>query len=262
MVNDCFCLNTAINNLGKAVAFPSLTLLSYMKHFNRERLSTYFQILLVAFLVGYSVVKGNPDSKENNMAYSSATSTGDSELTTQMLDLWEQHVAWNRNVMLCVVDELPGITLVIERLQQNKIEIGNSIKPYYGTAAGNELTDLLQAHVNISIEVMKLAKAEKQTELEEANTRWYANADAIAAFLARINNYWATDEIQLIIKDQLLFTTAQAISRINKDYAADIIAYDKAHADVLQMAEIFADGITRQFPEKMNPVANALLVNQ
>jgi hypothetical protein len=233
-----------------------------MKHFNRERLSTYFQILLVVFLIGYSIVKGNPASKENNMAYSSAAFTGDSELTTHMLDLWEQHVAWNRNVMLCIVDELPGTTLVIERLQQNKVEIGNSIKPYYGIAAGNELTELLQAHVSISIEVMTLAKAAKQTELEEANTRWYANADAIAAFLAGINRYWATDEIQLIIKDQLQFTTTQAISRINKDYAADIIAYDKAHADVLLMAEIFADGISKQFPEKLNPVANVLLVNQ
>ncbi|MBP6688002.1 MAG: hypothetical protein KA160_09100 [Lacibacter sp.] len=233
-----------------------------MKRFTRDAFSTFLQVVLVIFLFGYSVVKGNPESKENKIAQSSAAYIEDADLNAQMVDLWEQHVAWNRNVMLCIVDELPGTMQAIERLQQNKVEIGNSIKPYYGRAAGNELTELLKAHVSISTEVMKLAKEGKQPELQEANERWYANADAIAAFLANINSYWATDKIQLIIKDQLRFTTTQAICRIKKDYDADIIAYDKAHADVLQMAEIFADGIANQFSEKMNPVADVLMVNQ
>lgn len=232
-----------------------------MKHFTRDGISTFLQVLLVIFLFGYSAVKGNPESKENAIANSTASFTGDVALTAQMLDLWEQHVAWNRNVMLCIVDELPGTAEAIERLQQNKIEIGNSIKPFYGNAAGDELTELLQAHVSISVEVMRFAKEEKHSKLQEANDRWYANADAIASFLADINSYWATDEIQLIIKDQLRFTTTQAVCRINKDYPADIIAYDKAHADVLQMAEIFADGIANQFPEKINPVADVLMIN-
>ncbi|HLO39251.1 MAG TPA: hypothetical protein VK173_12195 [Lacibacter sp.] len=233
-----------------------------MKRFSKESISTFVQVLLVIFLFGYSAVKGNPDSQENTITRSSAAFTGNLTLNAQMLDLWEQHVVWNRNVMLCIVDELPGTVQAIERLQQNKIEIGNSIKPYYGDAAGDKLTELLQEHVNISVEVMRFAKKGKQPELQEANDRWYANADAIASFLAGINSYWATDKIQLIIKDQLRFTTTQAICRINKDYPADIIAYDKAHADVLLVAEIFADGIANQFPEKMNPVANVLMVNQ
>jgi uncharacterized protein (UPF0335 family) len=233
-----------------------------MKHFTRDRLSTYLQVLLVIFLFGYSAVKGNPDSKENTIEHSSSVFTENVELNAHMVDLWEQHVAWNRNVMLCIVDELPGTAQAIERLQQNKIEIGNSIKPYYGNAAGDELTKLLQAHVTISVQVMTFAKEAKQTELLEANDRWYANADAIASFLADINSYWATDKIQSIIKDQLRLTTTQAVCRINKDYSADIIAYDKAHSDVLLMAEIFADGIANQFPEKMNPVADVLMINR
>lgn len=232
-----------------------------MKRFNRDSISTFLQVLLVIFLFGYSAVKGNPESKENAIANSAAAFSGDVELNAQMVDLWEQHVAWNRNVMLCIVDELPGTELAIERLQQNKTEIGNALKPFYGNEAGDELTALLQAHVRISVEVMQFAKEEKQVELQEANDRWYANADAIASFLADINSYWATDKIQLIIKDQLRFTTTQAVCRINKDYPADIIAYDKAHTDVLLMAEIFANGIANQFPEKINPVADVLMIN-
>jgi hypothetical protein len=233
-----------------------------MKRISRDKISTILQVLLVIFLFGYSAVKGNPESKENEMAHSASVFEQDVELNAQMVDLWEQHVAWNRNVMLCIVDELPGTAEAIERLQQNKIEIGNSIKPFYGNEAGDELTELLRAHVSISVEVMKFAKEEKQAELQDANDRWYQNADAIASFLADINNYWATDKIQLIIKDQLRYTTTQAICRIKKDYPADIIAYDKAHTDVLLMAEIFADGIAKQFPEKMYPVADVLMINR
>jgi hypothetical protein len=232
-----------------------------MKRITKDSISTFLQVLLVIFLFGYSAVKGNPESKENTIAHSTSVFTGDVELNAQMVDLWEQHVAWNRNVMLCIVDELPGTAEAIERLQQNKIEIGNFIKPFYGNAAGNKLTELLQAHVSISVEVMTFAKAGKQAELQDANNRWYENADALASFLADLNSYWATDKIQLIIKDQLRLTTTQAVCRINKDYPADIIAYDKAHADVLLMAEIFADGIAKQFPEKMNPVAEILMIN-
>lgn len=230
-----------------------------MKRFTRDKISTFFQVALVVFLFAYSIVKGNPDSKEKSITYSSAAFRGDRVLNTHMLDLWEQHVTWNRNVMLCIIDELPGTEQALERLRQNKVEIGNSIKPYYGNAAGEKLTSLLNAHVSISVEVMTLAKKGKHTQLGEANTRWYANADDIAAFLAGLNSYWATDKIQLIIKEQLRFTTTQAVCRINKDYKADIIAYDKAHADVLQMAELFSEGIVKQFPEKINPVADLLM---
>jgi hypothetical protein len=233
-----------------------------MKRISRDRISTILQVLLVIFLFGYSAVKGNPDSTENAFNHLPASVKADDELQTQMLELWKQHVAWNRNVMLCIVDELPGTTQAVNRLQQNKIEIGNAIKPYYGTAKGDELTTLLQAHVSISVEVMLFAKEKKNQQLQEANDRWYANAGAIAAFLANLNSYWASDKIQLIIKEQLHFTTTQAICRIKKDYAADIVAYDKAQSNVLQMAEVFADGIAHQFPEKMHPVSQVLMMTQ
>lgn len=231
-----------------------------MKHLNRERISTGVQIILVVFLLGYSAVRGNPESKENLLSRPAEQTASTLELKTQMVELWEQHVAWNRNVMLCIVDELPGTEQAVERLRQNKIEIGNAIKPYYGIAAGDELTELLYNHVTISAEVITFAKAQKNTELKEANERWYANADSIAGFLASANPYWALEDIKLIIKDQLILTTNQAVYRIQKDYSADVIAYDKAHADVLKMANIFADGIAKQFPEKFKTEPDLLMV--
>lgn len=232
-----------------------------MKLISRDRISTFFQVLLVIFLFCYSAVKGNPESNKDSFQQSAVNYKGDDALHNQMLELWKQHVVWNRNVMLCIVDNLPGTLEAVDRLQQNKIDIGNAIKPFYGTASGEELTRLLQEHVRISVEVMLYATEKKRPQLHEANARWHANANDIATFLAAINSYWASDKMQLMIKEQLRLTTTQAILRINKDYAADIIAYDKAQSHS-EMAEIFAAGITSQFPEKVNPVAQVRMINQ
>ncbi|HEY5524437.1 MAG TPA: glycosyltransferase, partial [Clostridium sp.] len=46
------------------------------------------------------------------------------------------------------------------------------------------------------------------------------------------------------------FITAQATSRIKKDWKADIDAYDKGEDHMLMFADIISDGIIKQFPQK------------
>ncbi len=38
-----------------------------------------------------------------------------------------------------------NLALVVARLLRNQTDIGNAVKPYYGAAAGNQLTKLLKA---------------------------------------------------------------------------------------------------------------------
>jgi hypothetical protein len=37
---------------------------------------------------------------------------------------------------------------------------------------------------------------------------------------------------------------------INKDYDADIVAFDKINDEILVMADVFSECIVKQFPEK------------
>lgn len=201
--------------------------------------------LLIAVLISSpSFSQMKMENKKTTSATSAAT------LKTNMRQLWEEHVIWTRNVILCIVDELPGTDQAVKRLLQNQVDIGNAIKPYYGEEAGKKLTALLTPHITISAEVVKAAKAGNTAALDEANKRWYANADEISEFLNKANSNWKLTEMKMMMNDHLKLTTDEAVQRIKKDYDADVIAYDKVHLEILQMSDMLADGIVKQFPEK------------
>ena len=60
-----------------------------------------------------------------------------------MRKLWEDHVTWTRLAIVSFAHDLPDLPATQDRLLRNQADIGNAIKPYYGRAAGNQLTALL-----------------------------------------------------------------------------------------------------------------------
>ena len=220
-------------------------------------------LLIVAFIFLFgsaSCSQADKSTKDTTHKTSVVTAPGVSEkageLKTNMRKLWEDHVVWTRNVILCIVDDLPGTDQAVQRLLQNQVDIGNAIKPYYGEDAGKKLTDLLTPHITIAAEVVKAAKAGNTATLDEANKRWYANADEISAFLCNANPAWDLAHMKMMMNDHLKLTTDEAVQRIKKNYDADIIAYDKVHDEILQMSDMLTDGIVKQFPEKFNTNEN------
>lgn len=214
--------------------------------------------LLVASLIFLSGCSSNNGPKEplkvsNTMATEMPMAENKSHnLKTAMNKLWEDHVTWTRNVILCLVDGLPGADQALNRLMQNQVDIGNAIKPYYGDAAGNKLTELLKSHIAISAEVVQSAKAGNKTGLDSANKKWSANANEISVFLNKANPNWALAEMQMMMNDHLKLTTDEAVERIKKNFDADVVAFDKVHEEILKMSAMLADGIIKQFPEKFN----------
>ena len=209
-------------------------------------------LLIAAFIVlfSYAGCSSNDKSKENVPHKTSAFSDPAIRFKDTMDRLWEDHVTWTRNVILCLVDELPGADQAVNRLLQNQVDIGNAIKPYYGDEAGNKLTELLKAHINIAADVVKSAKAGNNIALDSANKKWFANADEISEFLSKANPDWPLADMKRMMDDHLKLTTDEAVQRIKKNYDADIVAYDKVHDEILKMSDMLSEGIIKQFPDK------------
>lgn len=202
--------------------------------------------VMTAIFLFYSLSFGQmkmSDSKSFN-------TTKSIQLKTDMRKLWEDHVTWTRNVILCLADNLPGSDQAVKRLLQNQTDIGNAVALFYGTDAGNKLTELLNAHINIAAEVVLAAKAGNNDKLKDANNRWFANADEISEFLSAANPNWALTDLKSMMHTHLQLTTDEAVNRLKKDYESDVNSYDALHKEILEMSDMLTYGIIKQFPKK------------
>jgi hypothetical protein len=172
------------------------------------------------------------------------------QLRMAMHKLWEDHIVWTRNVILNIMDDLPGTEQAVNRLLSNQDDIGNAVKPYYGDAGGKELTRLLREHITTAADLLKAAKTGNNSGFDAANKKWIANADEISGFLSKANPNWKLADMKKMMHDHLTLTTDEAVARLKKDYVADVKAYDKVHDEILMMADGLTDGIIKQFPGK------------
>lgn len=171
--------------------------------------------------------------------------------TRAMDKLWEDHITWTRMVIVDFAAGLPDLKQAEARLLRNQADIGNAIKPYYGAAAGTKLTKLLRTHILEAVPVLADAKDGNQAKLKQALAAWYANAHQIAVFLSKANpQNWPLPAMDKMMKRHLALTTAEGVARIEGHWQADIAAYDKVHAEILQMSGMLSSGIISQFPSK------------
>lgn len=172
------------------------------------------------------------------------------ELKMAERKLWIDHVLWTRSFIVSDVASLEDKNDVLDRLLKNQDNIGNSIKPYYGEEAGNKLATLLREHIELAGQVVDAAKTNNKTDLEKYNKLWYENADKIADFLSNANPNYSNKNLKDMLYKHLDFVTAQAVARLNKDWKADITAFDEGETHMIMFADILSDGIIKQFPEK------------
>ena len=167
--------------------------------------------------------------------------------------LWEDHVTWTRVYIIAALADLPEADAAAQRLLQNQEHIGDAIKPFYGDDAGEQLTSLLKDHILTAADLLAAAKSGDSARFEEANERWYDNADQIAAFLHGANpDHWPLADMKSMMRSHLDLTLEEASARLNEDWAGDVAAYDKVHDEILHMADMLSEGIIQQFPKQFS----------
>jgi hypothetical protein len=177
----------------------------------------------------------------------------EAEFQDQMRKLWEDHVTWTRLAIVTFADGSAGFDATATRLMQNQDDIGDAIKPFYGEAAGEQLTALLKDHIGIAVRLLQAAKAGDDAAFEKANTAWYANADDIADFLARANpRYWPQATMRSAMKGHLDQTLAEASHELSGEYAKSVADYDEIHHHILGMADVLSTGIIRAFRNRFH----------
>jgi hypothetical protein len=184
-----------------------------------------------------------------NLVSASPLSARDEDVHITMRALWQDHVTWTRVFLIVSLAGLPDAPAATTRLLRNQDDLGNAIRPFYGDAAGDQLSALLRVHIMGAAEVVAAAAANDMPRLNQATTAWYTNGDQIADFLAAANPGWDQTALREMMRTHLDTTTTEAVARITADWHGDVVAYDAVVVHILHMSDFLSDGISTQFPE-------------
>jgi hypothetical protein len=191
---------------------------------------------------------GSAQTKQSKgTAKGSASASG---LKQDMRKLWTDHVVWTRDYIIAAVGDQPDAQVAAGRLMKNQEDIGNAVATFYGASAGQQLTTLLKEHITIAVDLIKAAKAGDKAAQQKADTRWQDNAVQIADFLSKANPNWPRATLVDMMKMHLSTTTNEVVARLNKNWDADVRAFDAVYDHILKMSDALADGIVKQFPDK------------
>lgn len=170
-------------------------------------------------------------------------------LHTAMRGLWEQHMEWTYGTIAAFAADSKGLNDTLNRLLQNQADIGNAIKPFYGKAAGQQLTSLLKTHILDFVPILKAARAGDNKALKPAVAAVYANAKQIGDFLAKANpKNWPKSMMEQMMKTHITQTLAYGTAQLQGKYANSIRIYGRAENHMLAMADMLSKGLIAQFP--------------
>ncbi len=171
-------------------------------------------------------------------------------LKAAMRRLWADHVIWTRQYVVAAVGNAPDTEAAAGRLLRNQEDIGGAVVPFYDEAAGAALTELLKQHIMIAVDLIEAAKVGDQAKFQAEDAKWTQNAEEIADLLSGANPSWPKKDVVDLLGLHLSLTKQEVVARLQKDWAADVDAFDQIFTEILTVADVLADGIVKQFPDR------------
>lgn len=235
-----------------------------MNRMNRRPQAARATVVLsvIALLGTVGLVGCSPTGSESVAEDTSAGSTmdmsqHDAEATSKqtglyasMANLWSEHMEWTYATVVAFALDSPALSASLERLLQNQVDIGDAIKPLYGDDAGDQLTVLLQEHINEAVPVLTAAKAGDSAALDTAVADWYANAKEIGAFLASANPNWDKAAMEDMMELHITQTIAYASDALTGDFVKAVADYGIAEQHMQEMSDMLSAGLIQQFPNE------------
>jgi len=189
--------------------------------------------------------------KKDDAQFDPLMSSKYASFNNAMHKLWSDHMQWTYATVDAFYHNQSGLQAQLDRLLLNQKDIGDAIKPYYGTAAGDTLTALLTIHIQQAVPVLTAAQNNDQPALNTALANWNQNAKDIAKFLSDANpENWPYGTMEHSMLHHIEQTTTYSVDLLNNNYSQAVLDYDMAYSHMMETAELLAKGIALQSPDK------------
>lgn len=176
----------------------------------------------------------------------------EASLWLQLRTLWQEQIFWTRMAIVSIIQDSEDKGPILDRLLRSSEDMTETLVPYLGNETASDYGDLTKEHLQIATEMVTAAVKNDQTAFEDANARWYENADEIAAFENTTIPKLALDERKAMWHEHLNLTNNEIIELLNEDYSTSIDTFDLIEEQANMMADSLANGVIQQFPERFH----------
>lgn len=170
--------------------------------------------------IGYSDLPTNATSSDGSRV-------ARLQLMKKLRTLWVQHVMWTRFTILSIVEKLPDVEYVTNRLLRNPADFAELLVNLYGRQKADTFKKLFTDHLTIAAQLVKAAAQGDTQTAESAEREWYRNAGRIAEFFAAINPYWSKKQWVDMLNEHLKLTKTEAVELISRQYEKSIRTFDE-----------------------------------
>ena len=166
-------------------------------------------------------------------------------------DLWDEHIFWVRNVVSATaLGNASAATAAEAEVVKNARQIADSIAPFYGKPAADQLFGLLKGHYGPIRQYLDATMANDAGKRGEAQKALAANAGALAKFLSGANPNLPYDTVNGLLLAHGGHHVAQIDQFKAKQYAEEAQTWNAMRVHIHGIADAIAGALVKQFPQK------------
>jgi hypothetical protein len=184
-------------------------------------------------------------------AHAAATPAAGDKATGARLaqrDLWDEHIFWVRNVAIATVAKnTPAAAAAEAQVVANARQIADSIAPFYGKPAADQLFALLKGHYGPIKQYLDAADGRARDAARKSLT---ANAGEIAKFLSGANPHLPYDAVNGLLLAHGAHHLAQIDQLAGGQYKEEGRTWEAMRRHMHDIADALAGALQKQFPDK------------
>ena len=131
----------------------------------------------IKIAVTVAIVLTSFSFREKSIPSEASVSASAVDLKTNMRKLWEDHVTWTRNVIFCIMDDLPGTDQAVARLLKNRVVLVTQLNLL---AMIKIMSHHCCGHTLPAADLLKAVKKGDKTAQDAVTKKWFENADEIS----------------------------------------------------------------------------------
>lgn len=173
------------------------------------------------------------------------------QLHAAMRSLWHGHVVHTRDYALAVhAHDSAKAKAAADAVVANAKQIADAVGSFYGKPAGAQTLQLLAGHWSGVKALTDASAAGDSAGEQKAMTDLNTNVSAVAKFFASANPNLPQSTLQNLFATHVAHHAAQIQQIMRGDSKGELATWAQMQAHVNVIADAFASGIAKQFPDK------------